>query len=92
MVGLFSVMCGYVGGQNVNKVIYPYYAENTRQEVRVPSALEGYIALKADLHTHTYFSDGSVICRYAVWMRLGKLDLTYWLSRTILSIRLIVNT
>ena len=60
LVGLFSVMCGYVGGQNVNKVIYPYYAENTRQEVRVPSALEGYIALKADLHTHTYFSDGSV--------------------------------
>ena len=60
LVGLFSVMCGYVGGQNVNKVIYPYYAENTRQEIRVPSALEGYIALKADLHTHTYFSDGSV--------------------------------
>lgn len=49
-----------IAGQNVNKMLYPSYAENTRQEIRIPSAVDGYMALKADLHTHTYFSDGSV--------------------------------
>lgn len=49
-----------VFGQNVNKVIYPQYAENTRMEMRIPSQINGYVTLKGDLHTHTYFSDGSV--------------------------------
>lgn len=52
--------CGMLAGQNVNKVLYPAYAESTRREVRIPSPLAGYVTLKADLHTHTYFSDGSV--------------------------------
>lgn len=47
-------------GQNVNKVNYPAFAESTRMEVRIPTQINGYKALKADLHTHTYFSDGSV--------------------------------
>lgn len=55
------LLCGWeAAGQNVNKMLYPAYAEATRQEIRIPSALDGYMALKADLHTHTYFSDGSV--------------------------------
>lgn len=47
-------------GQNLNKVLFPAYAEYTRTEVRMPQEVEGYRVLKADLHTHTFFSDGSV--------------------------------
>lgn len=54
------LIAGTVSGQNVNKVIYPQYAENTRMEMRIPSQINGYVTLKGDLHTHTYFSDGSV--------------------------------
>lgn len=52
--------CTTTLGQNLNKIIYPNYAESTRNEIRIPSAIKGTIALKADLHTHTFFSDGSV--------------------------------
>ena len=52
--------CTTTFGQNLNKIIYPNYAESTRNEIRIPSAIKGTIALKADLHTHTFFSDGSV--------------------------------
>lgn len=55
-----SLITGAVSGQNVNKVIYPQYAESTRMEMRIPSQINGYVTLKGDLHTHTYFSDGSV--------------------------------
>ena len=46
--------------QNVNKINFPRYAENTRMEMRIPNQINGFITLKGDLHTHTYFSDGSV--------------------------------
>ena len=45
--------CTTTFGQNLNKIIYPNYAESTRNEIRIPSAIKGTIALKADLHTHT---------------------------------------
>lgn len=51
---------GCVYSQNVNKVNFPYYTENTRTEIRIPEQINGLITLTGDLHTHTYFSDGSV--------------------------------
>lgn len=49
-----------VSGQSLSKVLFPAYAEYTRTEVRIPQDVNGYRVLKADLHTHTFFSDGSV--------------------------------
>lgn len=60
MVAVTFTIVGTVFGQNVNKVLYPHYAENTRIEMRIPTQVNGLITLKGDLHTHTYFSDGSV--------------------------------
>ena len=51
---------GVLSGQNVNKVNYPAFAESTRMEIKTPVRVNGYTVLKGDLHTHTYFSDGSV--------------------------------
>lgn len=59
LIGMW-VGCITAWGQNVNKVLFPTYSEYTRMEVRMPQEVNGFMVLKADLHTHTYFSDGSV--------------------------------
>lgn len=78
--------------QNVNKINFPRYAENTRMEMRIPNQINGFITLKGDLHTHTYFSDGSV----SPDMRVDEawktgLDVLA-ITDHILSIKLIANT
>lgn len=57
---LALLLVGTARGQEADKVLFPAYAGNTRSEVRMPQEVNGYRVLKADLHTHTFFSDGSV--------------------------------
>lgn len=60
MVLFFLLLSSVINAQNPNKIIFSEYAECTRQEIHIPSAIKGYIALKGDFHSHTYFSDGSL--------------------------------
>lgn len=49
----------YAQDLNPNKVFYPEYQSQTRDNIIFPK-IGDYIVLTADLHTHTIFSDGLV--------------------------------
>lgn len=56
----------YKDSQNPEMLRYGDLREPTRKEVILPRQVNGYNIYKADLHTHTIFSDGSVTPQFRV--------------------------
>ena len=55
----------YKGGKNVDMLHPQLCLPETRTEIVLPQ-VDGYNLYKADLHTHTVFSDGHCVTRYRV--------------------------
>lgn len=55
-----------VDSQNPDMLRYGEYHAPSRKEIVLPVQVNGYNVYKADLHTHTIFSDGSVTPQYRV--------------------------
>lgn len=61
----------YVDSVNSEMLQFGDYHSHDRKEVVLPAQVNGYNVYKADLHTHTVFSDGSVTPQFRVkeaWM------------------------
>lgn len=67
--GFFSLTAGaqhyYQDAKNPDTYSHSYYEENTRKELFLPQ-VNGFNVYKADLHTHTIFSDGQVLPEFRV--------------------------
>lgn len=56
----------YVDAQNPDMLRFGDYREPVRKELNLPRQVNGYNVYKADLHTHTIYSDGSVTPQFRV--------------------------
>lgn len=61
MLGIFAIIAMVTPSmaQKANEVALSFHRQRHRQEIYIPQIL-GYNVYKADLHTHTIFSDGEV--------------------------------
>ena len=74
LLSLASVLAGsaayaqfyYQDSQNPQMLHHSTHNQPCRTEVVLPAQLNGFNIYKADLHTHTVFSDGSVLPKYRV--------------------------
>ena len=64
VVAMFA-LCLPLSAQKKNEIMLPVHTGKHRQEIILPQ-VKGYNIYKADLHTHTIYSDGSVTAPWRV--------------------------